>query len=259
MRVFWGILSGLILGAAFWALMAYFVLDLDDAGVVVMAIVCGAVGAVYGGLAFGNSIYRLSFFSVLGYVADVTWSLLNTFAGMVVWIPASLIVGGQLKPASDDSQRSGCWVYDKNPRGEGWDTTIGTVVAGTWSAHEETHVWQARLFGPIYLLAYGLSLVFNMLFRLVTGKTAEVPVAAYHRVCFEDWAYFAGSSSSNEIKWGFWFLGLLMALTYVGFLLLIPVGIATDEPALWITGIVGFVVYSVVRAVAPQGHGHAEA
>src|SRR5690606_20143310 len=191
---------------------------LDVAKTMIIAAICGGVAAIHSAVAFHHRIYRIGFFSVVGYVLDVTWSLLNTFAGLAVWIPACLIVGGKLKTPDANSQRSGCFVFDKNPRGSGWDTTIGTVVAGHWSAHEEIHVWQARLFGPLYLISYGLGLVLNMLFRLITFRVNNIGVEAYHRVCFEDWGYWAGSSSGASINWGLWMLGLLLTTVYVGFL-----------------------------------------
>jgi len=219
----------------------------------ILAAICGAISAIYSAYAFWRNAYTFGFFSILGYLLDTTWSLLNTFAGMFVWVPACLIIGANSVDSSDDSQRSGTLVFDKNPRGANFDTTIGTVIAGKWSSHEETHVWQARIFGPAYLPVYGLTLLLNMLFRLVTGHTDDISMQAYRRVCFEDWAYSAGRAGSNleEINWGMWFLWLLLTTIYVGCFVLIAVGIADKSLVLALIGVGLLVVYDMIRTFTP--------
>ena len=154
------------------------------------------IGAVYSAIAFGRGVYRLAPFRILGYVLDMSWSLLNTAASLLVWLPACAIAGGNFVAPDENSQRSGMFVYTDNPRGGGYAaTTIGTVIGGGWSSHEKMHAWQARIFGPAYLLVYIMILLLNMLFRLLAGKTAELSQKAYYRICFEYWAYFAGETS----------------------------------------------------------------
>ena len=217
--------------------------------------VAAAIGAAYSAMAFANTIYKMGPLSILGFVLDMSWSLLNTLAGFLVWIPACKIVGANYIPPNDDSRRSGTFVYDKNPRGGDYNaTTIGTTIAGGWSSHEETHVWQARMFGPSYMLAYIIALILNIPFRLITGKTANLTLEAYYRIPFEDWAYWAGSTSGSDIDWGGWFLGLLLALIYTSALISIPAGIALGILPLWLTGVGVLVLYSLIRAFAPRGH-----
>jgi hypothetical protein len=215
----------------------------------VVGAIAGAVGAVYSAIAFGNGIYRLRFFSALGYGLDMTWSLLNTLAG-VVWMIACRAAGATLT-VNDDTRRSGTFSYDKNPRGGGYDaTTIGTVIGGGWSSHEEVHVWQGRLFGPLYMVIYMIALGMNMLARLVTGKTADLAFAAYRRICWEDWAYWAGTHPGGTIKWGGWLAGFGLCLLYVALLLMIPLGVA-HSVVLAVVGALGLVAYSIIRAITP--------
>jgi hypothetical protein len=237
---------------------------LAGVGLMTAAIVAGVaavIGAAYSSMAFSKKIYAVGFLSILGYVLDMSWSLLNTLAGFLVWIPAAKISGADFIAPDANSQRSGTFVYNKNPRGGDYDaTTIGTVIAGRptgissggWCSHEETHVWQARLFGPTYMLAYILALILNIPFRAITGKTENITEEAYFRIPFEDWAYLAGLTSGSEIKWGWWFLGLLLASIYTGALISIPVGIVLGILPLWLIGIGVLVLYSLIRAFTPK-------
>lgn len=220
----------------------------------IVAAVAALIGATYSAMAFSKTIYEVGFFSILGYLLDMTWSMLNTIAGFLVWIPACKIVRANFIPPNDNSRRSGTFVFDKNPRGGNYDaTTIGTVIAGGWSSHEETHVWQARIFGPSYMLSYIIALLLNIPFRLITGHTRDLTLEAYFRIPFEDWAYWGGSTWGSDIDCGWWFRGFLVALIYTVALTSIPVGIALGILPVWLTGTVVLLIYGVVRAFAPRG------
>lgn len=255
LRVLVGIVAGFGIAFASVYLAMHVVLGVNNAAALVVAAVAGAIGAVYSAIAFGRNIYGLRFFSILGYILDMSWSLLNSTASLVVWLPACLIAGGDFIPPDDNSRRSGTFVYQKNPRGAAWGaTTVGTVIAGGWSSHEETHVWQARMFGPVYMLVYGLSWVLNLLFRLCTGKTTEMVVEAYYRICFEDWAYSAGSASQGEsnINWGQWVLWLFLTSVYVACIVLIFVGAFAKIVLLSVFAALGLVIYNLIRAFTPR-------
>jgi hypothetical protein len=125
------------------------------------------------------------------------------------------------------------------------------VIGGGWSSHEEVHVWQARMFGPLYMPVYLLSLLLNMLFRLCTGKMSELSMQAYYRICFEDWAYSAGSTSGGHINWGWWILWFFLSSIYVSSVVLIFVGAFAGVVLLSILAAVGLVAYSLIRALTP--------
>lgn len=247
-----GFLVGLVLAGGTCFALARLLGSTTMTAAFVVAVVA-VVGAGYSAIAFSKSTYTVGFFSIFGYLLDMSWSLLNTAAAFLVWIPACKIGKANFVTPDDDSKRSGTFVYDKNPRGGGYDaTTIGTCVAGGWSSHEETHVWQARIFGPTYLLAYGLAWIFNVLFRLITGKTKDTGLEAYFRIPFEDWAYWGGSISGNDIDWPWWFLGFLLAFIYTSALVAIVAGLVLGSWPIWLSGVGVLVVYSLIRAVTPR-------
>ncbi len=249
-----GFFLGLLLaGGSYFAAMRMTGVDALTAAII--AGVAALIGGGYSALAFSKTIYPVGFLSLAGLLLDLSWSLLNTLAAFLVWAPACKLVKANFVTPTDDSRRSGTLVYDKNPRGGGYIAmTLGTVIAGGWSSHEETHVWQARIFGPTYMLSYGVAAVLNIPFQLLSGKTKNLSLEAYYRIPFEDWAYWAGSTSGNSINWRRWFLGFLLALVYTGALIAILTGLVLGVRPLWLTGILALVLYSLIRAFAPRGH-----
>jgi hypothetical protein len=249
-----GFFLGMVIAAGVYiAVMLLVGADLMTA--LIVAGVAAVVGAAYGAMALSKKVLDVGFFGVVGFVLDLSWSLLNTLAGLLVWMPICKITRATFVGPDDDSRRSGTFVYDSNPRGGVYGaTTIGTVIAGGWSSHEETHVWQARIFGPLYMPAYIAALLLNIPFRLITTKTEDLVLEAYYRIPFEEWAYWAGESPGREINWGGWFLGLVLALVYSAALISIPAGIVFGILPLWLGGIGVLIAYSVIRAFAPRGH-----
>lgn len=84
------------------------------------------------------------------WLVDSTWSAPNTFAGALFY-EIERLRGN--KPDFGQSQGSGTvWLEDQAI--VGYATTVGIVKAGSTrdvDAHENIHVFQARLFGPFYL------------------------------------------------------------------------------------------------------------
>jgi hypothetical protein len=237
--------SGAALGAA---------IDADTDMSVGLAVGFALFGALYSAIAFASRVYAPRFWAVVGYVLDLSWSVINTVGGLGVWIPACRLKGATFLPPTPESRRSGTFVYNQNPRGGGFGaTTIGTGIAGGWSSHEEAHVWQARLFGPAYFVTYVLSFLLNFLAQLPFFR-GQLLKDAYFRICWEEWAYWGGDVSGKVVHWGAWFGGLFLSLLYLTLVALIPVGIAAEEPALWVSGAVGLFLYTAIRAALPRGH-----
>jgi len=253
-RFILGCLLGAAVGFGTGFLLGNQILQLDSSAALIVGIVMGVVAGVYSAFAMASNVYQVGFFSILGYIVDVTWSLLNSLAGLAVWIPAALIVGGTFQAPDDNSRRSGTFVYDKNPRGgEFGATTIGPVIAGGWSSHEEVHVWQARLYGPAYMIIYILSFLLNFLFQLPFRRNALM-LDAYQRICFEEWAYWGGDTGDGNINWGGWVGGFFLTLLYCSLFLSIPIGIALQQTIVWLVGLGGLVAYTVIRAALPATH-----
>ena len=252
LRIIGGFFLGLILAGGSHYLIIWLMGGSTTVSLV-FAIVTGLTGGVYTAIAFAKNIYAIGFFSILGYVLDMTWSMLNTAAALLVWLPACAIKGGNFIPPDANSKRSGTFVYPDNPRGGDFEaTTIGTVIAGGWCSHEEIHVWQGRIFGPSYMIVYGLSWLLNVLFRLIIGKTSSLLLEAYHRICYEDMAYWGGVLSGPAINWGRWVAGFFVSLLCTGLFVAIPIGIATGTHAVWIVGSIGLIIYCLVRVLTPK-------
>jgi hypothetical protein len=252
LRVILGVVGGFGIPFGSLYLILHFALKVNNTTGLIVAGIGAMIGGVYSIVALARGIYGRGPLSILGYLLDMSWSLPNTAASLLVWLPACLIAGGDFVEPNDYSRRSGTFVYPQNPRGGGYAaTTIGTVIAGGWCSHEEMHVWQARLFGPFYLPSYGVSWVLNLLFRLCTGKVEELALQAYYRVCFEDWAYAAGSTSGEDINWGWWVLWLFLSLIYVSSVVLVFVGAFGGMVLLSIIAAVALVIYSLIRTFTP--------
>jgi hypothetical protein len=215
------------------------------------ALVVGGFTALYGASAFGVGAYGPGFFSLLGFALDVTWSIVTTVFGLF-WLVICLITDSHFCDPTDFSKRSGTFVFQDSPRGGGYVMTVGNVIAGGWSSHEETHVWQARIFGPPYLVIYLINLVVNLIFRWVSFDFSNYADEAYRRVCFEDWAYLAGTHPGSEIHWGFWFVGFLLSSLYTALLVLVVVGIVTHKLVLILVGAIGLLVYTIIRTFLPH-------
>lgn len=182
------------------------------------AIVLALVMLAYGIVAAWLAIYDLS--SGLGWlmlVVDLTWSLPNTVFGAITGLWLYAIFGN---PSRANSEGRGWISYSpRSTTGFGNDVlqTLGTVNLGGSGQHERMHLLQARIFGPLYLVVFGVSYVVTFLvqslFSLVLGlalKATGIRSSAhlnpparsavqgffgwiYYATPFEVWAYASGN------------------------------------------------------------------
>jgi hypothetical protein len=142
----------------------------------------------------------------LGFVLDSTWALLPVSLALVAHVVALVRRGGYV-PAM--SHRRGYHVYRAGlALKPGYALTLGNVISGAGDVervrraklitdHEAVHVWQARWFGPFYLVIYGLWSGLAALVGLVMwwrrGRTqprgAVIEAYSYYMNPFEWWAY----------------------------------------------------------------------
>jgi hypothetical protein len=144
-------------------------------------------------------------------VLDSTWALITTTGALGVHAVAVV------QRAPDNyvaalSERRERHVYALGfTLRRGFLTTIGNVVSGASGPrnrrvveeHEHVHVWQARWFGPLYPMVYGLWTLVGALAGVVawlaTGRrdniSRVVEAWSYYRNPFEWWAY------SKERRW----------------------------------------------------------
>jgi hypothetical protein len=109
-----------------------------------------ALGCFFGWAVAAGNVYSADASGILIFVVDHTWSMLNTVAG-ALYLTVHFIFGHTLDRNTSAGSCRVCVVEGVSPR---YATTIGTVVAGanpTIQRHEDVHVLQARILGPIYL------------------------------------------------------------------------------------------------------------
>jgi hypothetical protein len=171
---------------------------------VAMAVVAGLNGALCG----WRQIYPwLSRRGVLAFVLDSTWASAPVAVGLLAHLAAAATGGGAYEPSL--SRRQGHHVYRRGAHLKpGFAFTIGNVISSAGDVdrprrrklitdHEAVHVWQARWFGPAYLLLYLGWSAFGALGGVVLwwrrGRTAPlgkvVESCSYYLNPFEWWAY----------------------------------------------------------------------
>lgn len=131
------------------------------------------------------------------WLVDSTWSAPNTLAGAVfyLWERAR---GNAERPERCCGTGS---IWLERPAIAGYATTIGIVKAGSSEridAHEEVHVRQARLLGPLYLPLVALDFVLATVLPFWLWERDRPPITGirdyfhrgvYRAVWHERWAY----------------------------------------------------------------------
>lgn len=173
-----------------------------------------AIGGANGWLTARRRIYDWS--SLRGraaFVLDSTWALASTGAGLVV-VAASYLrerLGGapvgfepSLSERADRMVHRGGIVLRR-----GFALTVGNVIDGAAGVdgrlterrrdlvtrHEDVHVWQARLAGPLYPIAYGAWFVGGLVVAALRRTRSDRSMAelvdaySYYRNPFEWHAY----------------------------------------------------------------------
>ncbi|MBV1850220.1 glycine zipper family protein [Catellatospora tritici] len=168
-------------------------------GAVVAVLAAAAVA-----LPYGWAVARLDAYADTGrglalFALDHTWSLVNTIAG-ALFLALNLVGGHRLDPAP--SRHRGRIVVREQAL-PGYATTVGNVIAGLTpgnEAHEDLHVRQGRLLGPLYLplvaLGYVLCAACPLWLRRhdhtvwpITGPIRYFTHGVYPHVWHEAWAY----------------------------------------------------------------------
>jgi hypothetical protein len=178
------------------------------------------VGAINGALSGWRGTYAIA--SRRGFVdlgLDSTWALGTTSAAVVVHGLAAIGRDAGYEP--DLSYRTGRHVYSRGPRlRRGFAFAVGNVITGAAGSadlhdgspratrrrrlidvHEQRHVRQARVFGPVYPLAYGAWMLVGSLVGVVAWAIRRpaplarcVETIAYYDNPFEVAAYRADAS-----------------------------------------------------------------
>jgi hypothetical protein len=139
-----------------------------------------------------------------GFFLDSTWGLIGTGAALGV---QALQLGRRDRGTyrGDLSERRGRHVYETGvTMRKGFTMTAGNTVTNLGHGggrlellerHEMLHVWQSRLFGPVFPLVYGTWTVGGALMGAVAwlrrrdGLRRTVDTFSYYNNPFEYWAY----------------------------------------------------------------------
>lgn len=168
------------------------------------------VGAVSGAVAGRRRVYDWrSRRGVVAFLADHTWALATTTAGVIA-MAVNMTRDAGFEPSL--SERQNRMVYRRGfVLRRGFAVTFGNVVNGAAdengelterrrtlvTVHEDAHVWQARVFGPIYVVVYAAWFAGGALVGAVKWLASDrsVPLSrtvdayAYYRNPFERHAY----------------------------------------------------------------------
>ena len=154
----------------------------------------------------------------VAFVLDSTWALVTTSAGLV-----SQLIGRLSRSRYDESlsQRSNRHVFEKGfVVRRNFAVTVGNVVSGAGDTtderrrslvtdHEEVHIWQSRMMGPLFPVIYLGWMVVMTPFAIVgwaRGRLsgdrsislwAAVDQCAYWQNPLERQAYLRASQSSE--------------------------------------------------------------
>jgi hypothetical protein len=175
-------------------------------GVVGLAVPAGVVGAVNGAVSGWRGIYDWRCASgAVAFVLDSSWALTTTAAAA----GSHLVALGTGGLDAGLSRRRNRHVYRRGftPR-RGFAVTLGNVVSGAGDTsvaarrelvddHEEVHIWQARLLGPLFPVVYlgwmvlsvPLAVVGWVRHRPEGGLLAAIDRCAYWRNPLEVHAY----------------------------------------------------------------------
>ena len=168
------------------------------------------VGAVSGAVAGRRRVYDWrSRRGVVAFLADHTWALATTTTGVIAMTMNAMRDAGYEPSLSERQNRM---VYRRGfVLRRGFAVTFGNVVNGAAdengelterrrklvTVHEDAHVWQARVFGPIYVVVYAAWFAGGALVGAVKWLASDrsVPLSrtvdayAYYRNPFERHAY----------------------------------------------------------------------
>jgi hypothetical protein len=169
-----------------------------------LAIPAAIVGLIHGFLAGYRRIYQWrEWRGWVGFALDHSWGLITAFGSLISHLVAA--VSKTARPVPELSERQGRHVYlgglQLRP---GFVLTVGNAISGARHLereskqrliriHEMSHVWQTRVFGPIFPLVYLVWGIVVGLVSFVVGLiTKRKPLGSF----VEGWTYY-----SNPFEW----------------------------------------------------------
>lgn len=167
----------------------------------------GAVASLHGAIAGWRGVYNWGrprgWFA---FAADSTWGLLGTTLGLFVIVANGALPTSHLEKSLSRRRNRHLHVGGLSLK-RGFALTLGPAISNAnpsgfglndafLSRHEELHVWQNRMFGPLFQLTYlvwgaaGLVVACAVWLRnRNVPLTKLVETACYYNNPFEYWAY----------------------------------------------------------------------
>jgi hypothetical protein len=146
--------------------------------ILIAGALCGLLYGLESGLLLSYSLNRISGWLLL--FCDLTWSYPNTLFGLILGNLFYPFFGSLSRELSEGRN----WISYAKQDGPPMQT-LGVVNLGGDGFHEQIHVFQARLFGPLFLpifvSSYLVTTVLQVLWTctlglaLYLGKVREVP------------------------------------------------------------------------------------
>lgn len=172
------------------------------------------VAVVHCGLAVALRIYAWrTWTGWLAFVLDHTWGLLGTTIGLLLHLVNLAWLGGR-RYADELSRGQNRFVYDGGFGVGRFAFTQGPVVSnlrgsrGDLVAHEDLHIWQSRIFGPLFQTTYLAWFVLGALVGTLLWPFARqswyqtVTDVAYLNNPWETWAYKRGGRPTRgRLSW----------------------------------------------------------
>lgn len=173
--------------------------------------IAAVIGAVVAGAAGAFSGYRRIYHWRTGrgwaaFVLDSTWGLIGTTVGLLLHVANLFWQGAEYRP--DCARRQNRHVYFGGAAFRpGFAFTHGNVMSNADSGrgltrplflerHEGLHIWQSRLFGPLFQIIYlgwmavgAVAGAVVWLFNRQESFFGLVETGAYYDNPFEYWAY----------------------------------------------------------------------
>jgi RHS repeat-associated protein len=179
-------------------------------GIMVSAAVIGGLNGTISGM---TRIYDwASPTGWFAFLADSTWGLIGTGMGDLVHIVNLFYSDRNYRP--ELSERQNRHVYDGGFGFGKYAFTQGNVTSnlngrrGDLVDHETLHIWQNRLFGPIFTVTYVAWMVVGTIVGFSIGLFTDQPLGddirdvAYLDNPWESWAYdVGGSAKGGELSW----------------------------------------------------------
>jgi hypothetical protein len=175
-----------------------------------LATITGAFGGMLDGVARTHNWRGLGW---LSFPLDYTWGLSGTFNGCLLHI-VNNFWGGHTSDERHGAHRYSSGFAFK----PGFAFTQGAVMSSNSEApgtalyaHENTHVWQNRIFGPFFILTYVGWMIVMLIPGFIAGaiKQGANVFVGVERWCYfnnpwEAWGYHVGhkNGASHRTAWG---------------------------------------------------------